>query len=132
MTEQSDSIAPVGAAGSMDHAASDDHTTSWSTTHAPSKTVASATPVPVVPVAATQSSSRQLQAAVQQANVHLASVNREIEFRVDASTGLTIATIKNSQTGEVLQEIPTADAVHFAQMLASWSPGKNLLVDLIA
>jgi uncharacterized FlaG/YvyC family protein len=132
MTEQSDSLTPVGAVGSMDQAASNDYATSWSTTHAPSKAVAAAATVPVMQQAATQSSSQQLQTAAQQANAHLASVNRVVEFRVDRGTGLTIVTIKNSQTGEVLQETPTSDAVHFAQMLASWSPGKNVLVDLIA
>ncbi len=77
-------------------------------------------------------SSQSLQSAVDQVNAHLATVNRVLQFRVDAETGLTIATISNAQTGEVLQQIPGTDIVHLAQMLAAWSPGRNVLVDLIA
>ena len=65
-------------------------------------------------------------------NAHLASVNRVLELRVDPATGLIIATIRNAQTGAVLQQMPGVNIMHLAQMLADWSPGKNVLVDLIA
>jgi uncharacterized FlaG/YvyC family protein len=77
-------------------------------------------------------SAAEIQAAVDKANANLASSNRVLSFRVDAATGLTIAQIRNSQTGAVLQQIPGADVIHLAQMLADWSPGKHMMLDLIA
>src|ERR1700761_3570754 len=78
------------------------------------------------------SSAQDIQSAVDKANANLANSNRQMSFRVDAATGLTIATITNSQTGAVLQQIPGADIVALARMLADWSPGKHMLLDLIA
>ena len=60
------------------------------------------------------------------------SVSRVLELKVDAGSGLTVATVKDSQTGEVLQQFPGTDALRLAQMLADWSGGKNALLDLIA
>jgi uncharacterized FlaG/YvyC family protein len=77
-------------------------------------------------------SAAEIQAAVDKANANLASSNRVLSFRVDTATGLTIAQIRNSQTGAVLQQIPGADVIHLAQMLADWSPGKHMMLDLIA
>jgi uncharacterized FlaG/YvyC family protein len=77
-------------------------------------------------------SAQEIQAAVDKANANLSSSNRIMDFRVDTATGLTIATIRNSQTGVVLQQIPGADIIALAQMLAGWSPGKHMLLDLIA
>jgi flagellar protein FlaG len=77
-------------------------------------------------------SAQDIKAAVDQANANLASSNRVLDFRVDAATGLTIAMIRNSQTGAVLQQIPGTDIIALAQMLAGWSPGKHMLLDLIA
>jgi uncharacterized FlaG/YvyC family protein len=51
---------------------------------------------------------------------------------VDAVTGISITTIRNSQTGVVVQQIPGADIIALARMLADWSPGKHMLLDLIA
>jgi uncharacterized FlaG/YvyC family protein len=77
-------------------------------------------------------SAQDIQAAVDRANANLANSDRQMSFRVDAATGLTIATITNAQTGAVLQQIPGADIVALARMLADWSPGKHMLLDLIA
>jgi uncharacterized FlaG/YvyC family protein len=55
-----------------------------------------------------------------------------MDFRVDAGTGLSIVTIRNATTGAVLQQIPSTDMMHLAQLLADWAPGKNLQLDLLA
>jgi uncharacterized FlaG/YvyC family protein len=81
---------------------------------------------------ASQPSAREIQAAVDRANANLASSNRVLDFRVDAATGITVAMIRNSQTGAVLQQIPGANIIALARMLADWSPGKHMLLDLIA
>lgn len=79
-----------------------------------------------------QPSAQQIQADLARVNQKLAGSNREMQTQVDHATGLTIVTVRNSQTGQVLQQFPGLDSVHLAQMLAAWASGKNVLVDLIA
>jgi len=81
---------------------------------------------------AKQPTTAEISEAVAAANVNLSSSNRSLEFRVDAATGISIATIRNSQTGVVVQQIPGANIIALARMLAGWSPGKHMLLDLIA
>lgn len=84
------------------------------------------------PPRSSQPPSSQIQADLARVNQKLASSDREMQMQVDRATGLTIVTVRNSQTGEVLQQFPGMDSVHLAQMLAAWASGKNVLVDLIA
>lgn len=79
-----------------------------------------------------QPSPQQIQTDLAKVNAKLASSDRVMQMQVDRATGLTIVTVRNSQTGEVLQQFPSSDSVHLAQMLAAWASGKNILVDLIA
>ncbi len=79
-----------------------------------------------------QPSAKDIQDAVNTVNARLSSVSRVLELKVDAGSGLTVATVKDSRTGEVLQQFPGADSLELAQMLADWSGGKNALLDLIA
>jgi uncharacterized FlaG/YvyC family protein len=93
------------------------------------------TPAPAAGVAqqpARQPTAQDIQDAVSQANERLSSVNRVLELNVDAASGLTVATIKDSQTGEVIEQYPSTDSIHLAQMLNGWASGKNILLDLIA
>jgi uncharacterized FlaG/YvyC family protein len=82
--------------------------------------------------AAKQPTPTEISDAIAAANTNLSSSNRSLEYRVDAATGISIATIRNSQTGVVLQQIPGANIIALARMLAGWSPGKHMLLDLIA
>ncbi len=77
-------------------------------------------------------SAEQITAAIGAANANLASSDRSLEYRVDAATGISIAMIRNSQTGAIVQQIPGADIIALARMLAEWAPGKHMLLDLIA
>jgi uncharacterized FlaG/YvyC family protein len=81
---------------------------------------------------AKQPTSAEISDAIAAANANLSSSDRTLEYRVDAATGISIATIRNSQTGVVLQQIPGANIIALARMLAGWSPGKHMLLDLIA
>jgi uncharacterized FlaG/YvyC family protein len=96
--------------------------------HDPQKAPAQPAPQPFP----AQPNTRQIQADLDKVNARLASSNRVMQMQVDRATGLTIVQVKNSQTGEVLQQFPSSDSVHLAQMLAAWASGKNILVDLIA
>lgn len=81
---------------------------------------------------ASQPSSQDIQAAVDRANANLAAANRVVEFRVDPATGLSVAMIRDTQTGVIVQQIPGTDVIALARMLADWSPGKHIMLDLIA
>ena len=81
---------------------------------------------------AKQPTTQEIDSAVAAANANLASSDRVLDYRVDAATGISIALIRNSQTGVVLQQIPGADIIALARMLADWAPGKHMLLDLIA
>jgi uncharacterized FlaG/YvyC family protein len=74
----------------------------------------------------------EITSAVAAANANLTSSERTLDYRVDAVTGISIATIRNSQTGAIVQQIPGADIIALARMLADWAPGKHMLFDLIA
>ncbi len=90
------------------------------------------TPIAIAQQSARQPSAQEIQDAVKQVNDRLLSINRVLQLDVDAGTGLTVATIRDSQTGDVLEQYPGTDSIHLAQMLADWSSGKSNLLDLIA
>ena len=89
-------------------------------------------PAPQQPVRSAQPTPQEIQSSLSQVNQRLASIGRVMTLNVDAGSGLTVATIKDSNTGEVLEQFPSTDSIHLAQMLAGWASGKNILLDLIA
>ena len=130
----------ISATGEYPTLISTDFATSYRTPNTATQASAGATPV-VPPVAgraavATQPAqpptAAEISSAVAAANANLSSSDRTLEYRVDAATGISIATIRNSQTGVVVQQIPGANIIALARMLADWSPGKHMLLDLIA
>lgn len=156
MTEEIDSIGPVGASAPMGVSGAQDVLPPVS----PSPRVAQPQPRPAAPLlertpatpepapastarapaaqnaqiaqTAQPAQDESIEDSVKRINARLASVNRVLQLRVDASTGITVAEIRNSATGQVLQQIPSADVVHLAAMLSGWAHGKNVLLDLIA
>jgi uncharacterized FlaG/YvyC family protein len=118
-----DSIRPVETVSPTDFTTND---ASQAPAAAPRQTATARAP------ARTAAAHDDLAAAVSAANSNLAAYNRVMDFKVDSASGLSIAFIRNAQTGEVLQQIPGTDMVKLAQMLRDWSPGKNLLIDLTA
>jgi uncharacterized FlaG/YvyC family protein len=81
---------------------------------------------------ARQPTGQEIATAIAAANANLKTSNRELDYRVDAATGISIALIRNSQTGVVMQQMPGADIIALARMLADWAPGKHMMLDLIA
>jgi len=112
MAEESDDIGSIAGIGAADPVSIDDTAPSSSPVSAPS--------------------AQELQAAVQRVNDRLSNYSRVLELNVDAASGLTVATVRDSQTGQVLQQFPGTDALHLAEMLAQWAGGKHALLDLIA
>lgn len=113
--EGSSAIDPVGTFGSADVG--------------PSDSLPASTPWHQVQQ---QPTTKDLQEAVAKVNTRLSTVSRVLELTVDASTGLTVATVKDSQTGNVLQQFPGTNSLQLAAMLANWAGDKNALLDLIA
>jgi flagellar protein FlaG len=68
----------------------------------------------------------EIRRAAQQIESYLKSVGRQLEFRIDDSTGRTIITVKDSNTGEVVRQIPGDETLRLARSLGT-SP--NALVD---
>src|SRR4029078_12472405 len=87
----------------------------------------SAQQTPSSPSSVRQPSPQELQTAVSRVNDRLSSYSRVVELNADAASGLTVATVKDAQTGQVLQQFPGTDALHLAQMLAEWAGSKNAL-----
>lgn len=77
-------------------------------------------------------SAQEINDAIATANANLASADRVLDYRVDAATGISVALIRSAQTGVVLQQMPGADIIALAKMLADWAPGKHMLLDLLA
>jgi uncharacterized FlaG/YvyC family protein len=130
-----DAIGSVGAVSSSDYTTS--HESSTYTAQASGRAMAptvapGASTASVESVNPAKPTALALQTAVTQANANLANYNRVLDFGVDAGTGLSVATIRDAQTGAVLQQVPGTDMLHFARMLADWSPGKTLQLDLLA
>lgn len=131
MVEEIGAIGAVGGAGSADHGST--ATLPASAAVRPLSAPRAPTQPPRrAPQPQPQPSAQQLQSDLDKVNAKLASSDRVMQMQVDRASGLTIVTVRNSQTGEVLQQFPGSDAVHLAQMLAAWASGKNVLVDLIA
>ena len=79
-----------------------------------------------------QPSAQEIQDSLNQVNAKLAASGHVMTLNVDPSTQLTVATIRNSSTGDVVEQFPGMDSIHLAQMLNGWASGKNILLDLIA
>lgn len=134
------SEAEISASGQYPTLISTDFATSYQAPNAATQSSAGATAVAqavnasaaVTASPAKPPTQAEVSAALAAANANLSSSDRTLEYRVDAATGISIATIRNSQTGVVVQQIPGANIIALARMLADWSPGKHMLLDLIA
>jgi uncharacterized FlaG/YvyC family protein len=131
----------ISASGQYPALGSADLSSSYQVPEAAARQHVSATPVAQVVAGASAAaaaqpanrpSTQEIDSAIAAANANLASSGRVLDYRVDAATGISIAVIRNSHTGAVLQQIPGANIMALARMLADWAPGKHMLLDLIA
>jgi uncharacterized FlaG/YvyC family protein len=127
MSEESGSISSIGALSSLNN-----YAPAQDNTAAPQSLAAQPAAVASVSSQASRPSAQDVQTAVAQINAHLASVDRVLSLKVDPGSGYTVAQISNSVTGEVLQQMPTADHIQLERMLARWSHGGNILMDVEA
>ncbi len=127
-------FASLSSAGFATSYQTPDSSASQKADASPAQNVAgsSAVVADATPAAKQQPTAQEIDTAVAAANANLSNSNRQLDYRVDAATGISIAMIRNSQTGAVLQQIPGADIIALARLLAEWAPGKHMLLDLIA
>jgi flagellar protein FlaG len=52
-----------------------------------------------------------------QIEAYLRSNNRALEFRVDADTGRTVISVRDSETGELIRQIPGDEVLRIAQAM---------------
>ena len=81
----------------------------------------------LTPEAVTRDLSAAVKAAAAQIDSYLRSVGREVEFRVDEDTGMTIVTVRETATGDVIRQIPNEEVLQLAR---SFSAGTGSLLDL--
>jgi flagellar protein FlaG len=63
----------------------------------------------------------RMQAVAQQLRDYLSSVGRDLEFRVDADTRQMVITVRESDTGAVIRQIPSPEALQMRRYLDEWS-----------
>ena len=90
---------------------------------AATSTAAPAVPAAPAPVEATQpeqqkaASSAQLQEAVSKLNDYVQNIQRTLAFSVDKETGRTIVKVYDSETKELIRQIPPEETVKLAASL---------------
>ncbi len=68
-----------------------------------------------------------MKAAAEQIESYLKSVGRELQFSIDEETGETVITVRDASTGEIVRQIPKAEAMRIAHSLGSQT---NALIDI--
>lgn len=66
-------------------------------------------------------------AAVEQLQSHLDSVSSKSEFRVDYLSGLNVVTIRSGETGDVIRQMPSRQAVEVARLIGEGVGALNVL-----
>jgi flagellar protein FlaG len=61
--------------------------------------------------------------AAKQIESFLKSMGRTLEFRVDAETNRTVVTVRDSESGEVIRQIPGDEVLQLARRLAAGGGG---------
>lgn len=60
--------------------------------------------------------------AVQQIQSFLSDSQRQLQFRLDESSGRTVITVKNPQTGETIRQIPAEEVLKLAAAMQQQGP----------
>jgi flagellar protein FlaG len=83
---------------------------------------------PLTPQAVPEDLRAAVKAAAAQIDSYLKSVGREVQFRVDDDTGMTVVTVRATATGDVIRQIPNEEVLQLARSLKS---GSGALLDLV-
>lgn len=61
---------------------------------------------------------QQLREVVEQLNDHVQAINRDLHFSVDDDSGKTIIKVTNSETEELIRQIPSEEVLRISRNLA--------------
>ena len=64
-----------------------------------------------------ETSEQALNAAVKQLNSYVQSINRNLEFNIDNDSGQTVVKVIDSETDELIRQIPNEEALSIAKHL---------------
>jgi flagellar protein FlaG len=79
-------------------------------------TIVGSNPVRSTPKAAPVTVTPSIEAVAQRLETYMKSVARSLEFRVDAGSGRTVISVRDSDTGELIRQIPGEEVLRLAQM----------------
>jgi flagellar protein FlaG len=65
----------------------------------------------------TETAEGDIEQVVDRMNDHVQQVKRELEFKIDEDSGRTVITVLDSDTQEIIRQIPGDEALHFARKL---------------
>lgn len=66
-----------------------------------------------------EETSEQLDNAVSQLNTYVQSINRNLEFNIDTDSGQTVVKVTDSETDQLIRQIPNEEALNIAKHLDS-------------
>jgi flagellar protein FlaG len=92
------------------------------------KSAAPAHSVQSAPPADPDVSQDVMRAVAKQIESYLRANGRDLQFSIDEETGRTVVTIRDKSTGEVIRQIPNAEALRIAQALGNQP---NALIDVL-
>jgi flagellar protein FlaG len=59
---------------------------------------------------------------------YLRSVGRQVQFSIDSASGRTVVSVRDADTGDVIRQIPSEEALRLAQSLGAQS---SSLLDVV-
>jgi len=78
-------------------------------------------------VSETRSMQEATAAAAAQIESYLRSNGRSLHFSVDTQSGMTVVSVKDAATGDVIRQIPSEEALRLAHALQTQGGGSSLL-----
>ncbi len=78
---------------------------------------------PATPVAAPKATSEQLKQAVEEINRAMRQSNRNLEFSVDDATSRVVVRLTDTETGEVIRQIPSEETLAISRSIGEFQQG---------
>ena len=72
---------------------------------------------------------QRVRSAVEQLDAFAKRSARNLEFRMDDTTRQIVVLVRDTETGEVIRQIPSAEALQIAARLAKEAAPRNVVVD---
>jgi flagellar protein FlaG len=73
-------------------------------------------PAPVLHAKSKRTPSESIEAVAQQLETYLRRVSRSLEFHVDATSGRTVCSVRDGETGDLIRQIPNEEVLRLAEL----------------